>query len=143
MFVVANGSITLACTIVGLVVFGFKYGLRSDLTPPKFKNCWGGGGGGAAPDTPSMCVLTHAPSSVPPPQILSTFHRLCAYYTKQLTGILKWLLLYTYSPDTSAGFQGRTPTLSMSENWALFASCFSTGFMAGCLGQFHEHQQAM
>ena len=41
----------------------YNYGLRSDLRAPNFKNF----SGGACPQTPpSMCMLMHTPSSVPP-----------------------------------------------------------------------------
>ena len=56
-------------TLVGLVTFGYKYGLRSNLRAPNFKDF-----PGASP--PSVCVLTHAPSSVLPP-ISITFSRHC------------------------------------------------------------------
>ena len=49
------------CTLVRLVAFGYKYDLRSDLSAPNFH--WRS----MPPHThPSVCVLTHAPSSVPP-----------------------------------------------------------------------------
>ena len=70
------------CTLVRLVAFGYKYGLRSDLRAPNFINF----SGGACPQTPpSVCVLMHAPSSVPPPQISSTFH--CLWNSGENTDI--------------------------------------------------------
>ena len=45
------------------MALGYKYGLRSDLRAPNLKEIFWGG---MPPDTPSVCVLTHAPSSLPP-----------------------------------------------------------------------------
>ena len=63
------------CTLVGLVAFGYKYGLRSDLRAPNLKIFQGSMPTGP----PSMCVLTHAPSSVPPPPISNTFRCHCIF----------------------------------------------------------------
>ena len=50
--------------MVGLVAFGYKYGLRNDLSAPKFEII---SLLSMPPDPPSMFLLMHAPSSVPPP----------------------------------------------------------------------------
>ena len=57
------------CTLVGLVAFRYKYGLRSNLRAPNLKLFLG-------EHPPSLCMLTYAPSSVPP-QFSTTFHCLC------------------------------------------------------------------
>ena len=65
------------CTLVGLVTFRYKYDLRSDLRAPNFKNFHGG----ACPQTPpSVCVLTHAPSSMPPQSQVPSAATVWSYY---------------------------------------------------------------
>ena len=63
------------CSLVGLVAFGYKYGLRSDLRAPNLKKF----SGGAWPQTPlaCACVCTHhhrCPPNLkylPPPLLVS------------------------------------------------------------------------
>ena len=61
-------------TLVGLVTFGYKYGLRSNLRAPNFKDF-----PGASP--PSVCVLTHAPLLVLPPISITFSHHCTITYT--------------------------------------------------------------
>ena len=56
-------------TLVGLVAFGYKCGLRSDLRAPNF----------------SMCMLMHTPSSVVPPE---------SQVPSAASGYEEWLLLH-------------------------------------------------
>ena len=82
----------------------YKYGRRSDLRAPNFS-------GGACPQTPpSMCMLTHASSSVPPP-VASTFHHLCSLFTS-----MPYIRSMKFSQHTSFDNQMPTPEKLFHEN---------------------------